>query len=610
LTLLDDGPHHDGSAQYVGTDRPALGDTVPVWLRVPHGYRLDRTWVRSTPDTEPRFDEAKVDRVDAFATWYRADIEIVNPLTRYRWLLGGGNEYAWVNGSGHHDYDVPDSHDFRISTGPGPPSWASDAVVYEIFPDRFARSAAAGARELPPWATPAGWDDPVIYTEPDVAHQVYGGDLDGVVEHLDHVQALGFNTLYLTPFFPAGSIHRYDAATFDRVDPLLGGDEALVRLTAAAHDRGIRVIGDLTTNHSGATHEWFKLARADPTAAEREFYYFRDDGSYLGWYNHPTLPKLRFSPELRRRLLDGPESVVGRWLAAPFSLDGWRIDVANMTGRWTWEDLNLEIARAIRRTMHDVSPDALLIAEHIHDASGDLTGDGWHGAMNYAGFLRPVWSWLRSPDYHWPFLGLPVDVPRLGGGAAFRTMREFHALIPWRSLATSWSLVGSHDTPRIRTVAGTPEMVAVAAGLLFTMLGTPMVFMGDELGGEGVKGEDARRPMPWHRPDRWDRRTFERYRALVQLRVGSAALREGGLRWIAAGEEFLLYVRETSQESLLCLAARGEAARIGASAAQLGLPPNAEAEAVYGSADALRVDADGRVAIPVQGPAFAVWRLR
>ena len=153
--------------------------------------------------------------------------------------------------------------------------------------------------------------------------------------------------------------------------------------------------------------------------------------------------------------------------------------------------------------MREVNPNALLIAENFLDASDDLSGEGWHGAMNYAGFLRPVWSWLRSPDYHEPFLGLP-GLPRLDGGATYQTMLEFQAVNPWRSLATSWSLIGSHDTPRVRTVLGDAETVAVAAGLLFTMPGVPMVFMGDELGGQGVQGEDARRPMPWHRPDTWD----------------------------------------------------------------------------------------------------------
>ena len=100
--------------------------------------------------------------------------------------------------------------------------------MYQVFPDRFARSAAADARELPEWALAAEWDDPVIHEGPGPVTQLYGGDLDGVREHLDHLLDLGVTMLYLTPVFPARSNHRYDAHSFDHVDPLLGGDDALV----------------------------------------------------------------------------------------------------------------------------------------------------------------------------------------------------------------------------------------------------------------------------------------------------------------------------------------------------------------------------------------------
>ena len=139
--------------------------------------------------------------------------------------------------------------------------------MYQVFPDRFARSAAADERPTPEWAIAAEWGDPVDPVMPARSQQFYGGDLDGVTEKLDHLVSLGVDLLYLTPVFPAASNHRYDAASFDRVDPLLGGDEAYIRLIEAAHARGIRVIGDLTSNHSGDTHEWFTAAYGHPGAA-------------------------------------------------------------------------------------------------------------------------------------------------------------------------------------------------------------------------------------------------------------------------------------------------------------------------------------------------------
>lgn len=613
---LSASAHHDGSALYVSTQAPSLDEPVRLRLRVPRGQEPDAVFVRSTPDAEPHYDEAAVAASDEHATWYEASVLVANPIVRYRWLLSGPHgRYGWLNGTGLSEHDVPDAHDFTLSAHPAPPEWAADALVYQVFLDRFARSAAAYGRPLPGWARHADWDDTVIYRMPDVPRQFYGGDLDGVAEHLDHIVGLGFNTIYLTPFFPAPSNHRYDSTSFAHVDPLLGGDEALARLTAAAHARGLRVVGDLTTNHSGVTHEWFTAASAGPDAPERAFYYFRPDGSHLGWYNVPTLPKFRFSPELIERLAGGPESVAARWLAPPYELDGWRIDVANMTGRHDADDHNQAVASALRRTIAATRPGGVLIAEHCHDASADLSGAGWDGAMNYAGFLRPVWAWLRSPGYapspggEQTFLGVPVPIPRLPATALYEAVRGFHAVTPWRALCASWSLVGSHDTPRVRTVLGDAETVGVAAGLLFTMPGTPMVFAGDELGGEGVRGEDSRRPMPWAHPETWDTGTLERYRALAHLRRSSEALRRGGLRWLAVDAEALVYLRESADETLLCLATRGPHDGVRVPAHALGASDGARLPTVYGDADALVVDA-GAVTLPGEGPGFQVWKIR
>ena len=199
--------------------------------------------------------------------WWTVRVPVRNPTLSYRFLVSGRpSPYAWLNGAGLWFRDVPDGADFRLTTAPAPPAWARDAVVYQIFPDRFARSAGAADRPLPPWALPARWDDEWTVSPDTCAQVLYGGDLDGIADHLDHVESLGADTVYLTPVFPGGSTHRYDAATFDHVDPLLGGDEALARLAAACHARGLRLLGDLTTNHTGVGHDWFRAALA-PTGA-------------------------------------------------------------------------------------------------------------------------------------------------------------------------------------------------------------------------------------------------------------------------------------------------------------------------------------------------------
>jgi len=498
---------------------------------------------------------------------------MTNPVMNYRWLLTGGElGYAWLNGMGLVTHEVPDADDFVFSVDSGP-AWHLGSVVYEIFPDRFATTGAGG--DPPEWAVARDWHQRPNGRSPETPYEWFGGDLPGVEAHLDHIERLGANVIYLTPVFPAGSTHRYDATTFEHVDPLLGGDEALTALTRAARVRGMRVVSDLTTNHTGDKHEWF-------TAGERELYLFDDSGDYEAWWGIKTLPKLNWrSPELRRRM----QHVARKWLQPPFELDGWRVDVANMSGRTGATDLNRDVAPTLRRVLGD---DSLLVAEHFHDYRPDFRG--WHGVMNYAGFSRPVWTWLRG-DFELPYFGLPISMPRLGGEASAATMRAFRAGVPWDFTLQSWSILDSHDTARFRTMAGSEERQLVGAGLQMTTPGVPMLFAGDELGMEGEWGEDARRTIQWDEPLP---PLFEQYRRLVALRRSSEALARGGLRYAFVDDDVIAYVRETRGERLLCLASR-------APHEPVRLPLRAE-ETLYGDDP----DDDG---FPADGPSFHVWRL-
>lgn len=256
-------PHHDGSALYVANPAPDPGEDVAVFLRVPRGSDITRAHLCTVIDGERQLFEAVLDRQDERDSWYRADLPMHNPVMGYRWLLDGGpHHYQWYNGSGLHPHDVTDAEDFRLASYPPPPAWGADTVLYQVLPDRFARSGRYGTRTPPAWAIPMGPDDAVAPDGLTRAHQYFGGDLDGVAAHLDHIASLGANTVYLTPFFPGGSSHRYDATTFLQVDPLLGGDTALTRLSEALHARGMRLMGDLTTNHCGVGHDWFRAAAA------------------------------------------------------------------------------------------------------------------------------------------------------------------------------------------------------------------------------------------------------------------------------------------------------------------------------------------------------------
>lgn len=594
-------PHHDGSAAYVSTLDPRLGDEVRLRVRVPVAVGASGVSVRVRPDQEPYAIPAARVATVGDAEWWEVAVRVENPVHPYRFRIDtadGG--VRWLNTRGIHRLDPRDVDDFRLVAGNPPPAWSAAAVMYQAFPDRFARSAAADARELPEWAEPAAWSDPVDPDRTHTAVQFYGGDLDGIRERLDHLAAVGATLLYLTPIFPARSNHRYDALSFDQVDPLLGGDEALIRLVEAAHARGIRVIGDLTTNHCGDAHEWFRAAYGTPGAPESEFFYWlnAEQTEYVSWLGVPTLPKFNWrSAELRRRFIEGPDSVVGRWLQAPFHLDGWRIDVANMTGRYRDDDLNAEVRGIIRRTMTEVNPDTLLLGEFTGDAALDFPGDAWHGAMTYANFTRPVWNWLREPgSAAGGGLHATVGITRDWDGVdAVESHREFAAALPWRVRTRTMNALDTHDIPRFVNDAK-PGTVPVAIGLAMTMPGIPVIWAGDEFGLTGIDGEDSRTPLPWDRVG--DAEVAERialYGRLAGLRAAHPALAEGGLRWLHASADAIAFARETPGETLVVVATRG--------AAELplgveGLAPIVLEGPVSATGDAVRAE----------GACFGVWR--
>jgi alpha-glucosidase len=342
----------------------------------------------------------------------------------------------------------------------------------------------------------------------------------------------------------------------------------------------------LTLNHCGVGHDWFVRALEDAASPERSFFWFdpSERHGYASWLGVKSLPTLDWrSPELRERMA----GVLRRWLDA--GLDGWRIDVANMVGRHRDLDLNHDVARWTRR----VTADALLVAEHGHDFRPDLDGLGWQGVMNYAGFLRPTWWWLRRD-------GIEEDVftdapaPRYTGSEMVSAMGAFRSGVPWEAVLHSWTLLDSHDTARFRSVTDSRAVHLVGLGLMATSPGVPMVFAGDEIGVEGDWGEDARRTMPWGDPERWDAELLAGYRELLALRRSSDALCRGGIRFLHASDDAVVYVRETRRERLLCLAARAAHTSI--------VVPFTRLETLYGE------DAHDGV-LPADGPAFHLWRI-
>jgi alpha-glucosidase len=553
-------PHHDGSEIYVSNIAPEIGEKVIFKIRTPNDYLFEKAMLRIYHDGEPRIFEMKETKKDAIETWYQATVEILNLQNYYRFAFIGKGKYEWLNAKGLFDHDVHSNNDFQLVAITDNPEWIKSSVFYQIFPDRFARSGKVNI--VPDWAHPREWDLLPRGRGKYTGQELYGGDLYGVSEHLDHIMDLGVNGIYFTPLFPARSNHRYDASSFDVIDPILGGNAAFHSLIKTAKKNGIRILGDLTSNHCGAGHQWLVQAKKNKKSKERSYFYWDKSikWGYVGWFGLESLPKLNFSSKaLRTVMYEGKNSIVKKWISPKYGMAGWRIDVGNMTGRQGAENHHTEVMQGIRNAMTQVNPQTWLVAENGDFDASDLNGLGWQGAMNYQGFMRPFWNWInRNPEITGGFQGLPFAMPKITGKQLVASMKEFNSSIPWRSLTASMMLLDSHDTARFRTVVMGDKTAHVAAmTMMLTYPGVPSIFAGDEIGLEGSWGEDARRTINWDDKSGWDSEFFNEVKNLIKIRRTQDALINGGLRWVTVEDDYLVYLRESKKQSILVFISRG-----------------------------------------------------
>ena len=552
-------PHHDGSSLYVSDSAPSIGDVITLKVRVPNSYHFEKGFIRVYEDGEPRSYELKAGKKNDIECWYEVKISVVNVHTVYRFVFVAKDKYDWLNAFGLSSHDVHSNNDFQIVAVPANPEWIKSSVFYQVFPDRFAKSGKS--YKLPDWAHHRDWNELPRGRSKYTGTELYGGDLLGVEQHLDHINDLGVNGIYFTPFFSARSNHRYDASSFDEVDPILGGNKALFSLVKKSNKLGIRIMGDLTSNHCGAGHPWLAKAKTNKKSKERSYFYWDKSvkHGYVGWWGLESLPKLNFnSKALRNEMYKGKNSIVRKWLGSKYGMSGWRIDVGNMTGRLGTDNFHDEVMHGIRKAMDETNPNAWLVAENGDFVASDLNGLGWHGAMNYQGFMRPVWNWLnRNSEIGGGFQGLPFEMPRISGPQLVNSMKQFNASVPWRSVTASMVLLDSHDTARFRTVVnGDVASHLSAMTMVLTYPGVPSIFAGDEIGLEGAWGEDGRRTINWDDRSGWDHQFMGEVKSLISVRKNNDALIDGGLRWIATEGDYIAYLRESKKQSVLVLVSR------------------------------------------------------
>ncbi len=571
-----DSLHHDSSPLYVKLEHQQLNTTVNIRLRADIKAPIEKIYLRTCPDGEQSLTLMHRVNPDSLAgefykktasvcQWWETQVSITMRKFNYRFFIHTNEGSWWFSAAGSHQHTPTDATDFKLLVDFNAPKWINDSVFYQIFPDRFAdgdEKSNVKSGEYLCYNQPViarSWGDVPKPHSKTGGIEFFGGDLVGITKHLDHLTELGINAIYLNPIFTAPSNHKYDTADYLHVDPHLGGNTALIKLRNALNEREMRLMLDIVLNHCGATHPWFTDAQANPSAKTAEFFTFtQHPNNYVSWLGIPSLPKLNYrSQELRNYIYAAPDAIMRHWLRPPFSIDGWRIDVANMMARQGEAQLGHKIGRGIRKAVKAEYPQSYLLGEHFHDGTIHLQGEELDASMNYRGFTFPLLNWLAGFDIDKAFVE-DLNSSPLPTKAFAKQLQNFLAAIPWQIAAQQFNQLGSHDTPRILTLVGKDvEKAKLAATILLTYPGVPCVYYGDEIGLLGARDPDNRRCMEWSKKH-WNQKLYQHYHQLIHLRRASTALCWGGFQILYAEGETFAFLREDEQERIILVARRAK----------------------------------------------------
>jgi cyclomaltodextrinase / maltogenic alpha-amylase / neopullulanase len=424
------------------------------------------------------------------------------------------------------------------------PYWVQDAIFYHIFPDRFANGDTTNdPPNLQKWGSPpTNWG-------------FQGGDLRGILQHLDYLLDLGVNALYLNPIFLASTNHRYNTSDYFQIDPRLGTLADFHALVDALHKNDMRIVLDGVFNHCGRGFFAFTdVLENNERSAYKDWFYIKQfpldayngDGeatNYLGWWNLKSLPKLNAgNPKVREYIF----SVACYWIGQ--GADGWRLDVPNeIDNDGFWEEF--------RHVVKSANRDAYLTGE-IWDVN-----PRWANNTHFDGLLNyPVKDALAA------FLQERENAVQFG-----ERIETIVKAYPRENLFAMFVPLDSHDTERFKTLVGR-DTKKLKLAFLFQMAfpGAPAIYYGDEIGMEGGKDPDNRRAFPW-RESTWDQGLRQWVRQLISLRKRTPSLRRGEYVRLMAEDGNYVFARTLGEQNILiALNASGQEHRTVVSCTSLG----------------------------------------
>ena len=412
------------------------------------------------------------------------------------------------------------------------PEWAANKVVYQIFPSRFAATEPV--------------DKELWYKAPITPMDDLHGNLRGIIEHMDDIQNLGIDVLYMTPIFQSNSCHKYDTTDYYQIDPSFGTTEDLKELVQKAHERGMKVVLDAVYNHTG--REFFAFAdilENGEKSKYRDWYFIDGFPLKSEWGEIPNfkcfgyyggMPKLNLkNPEVEKYITD----VACYWIKE-CDIDGWRLDVGDEISHFFWKNF--------RKAIKAVKKDMLIIGEIWHYAGDFLEGDEWDTVMNYPFYLN--------------LIDLLAD-EKINVSQFVQNLGYLKGRLNKKCYPLMWNLIDSHDTARfLHLCHDNKKKQHLAAAFQLLLPGMPMVYYGDEYAMPGANDPDCRRGMYWDE-EYQDKEMYNWYKKLMQIRKAHACIVEGEMIETITNDDddTIVMIRKNGEETIAMLFNCGNSAK-------------------------------------------------
>ena len=457
---------------------------------------------------------------EAALYWYSFRIDRADGTCMYY-----GAKQGSTGGEGIMYFGNPPSFQITCHKERKLPEWYRNAVVYQIFPDRFCKLDYKGNKQL------NDWDDNKSLTR----HSFYGGNLKGAMSKLEYLKDLGITGIYFTPLVTSTENHKYNISDYEHIDPDFGDNEYFRKLVEKAHSLGIKVMIDAVFNHSGrGFFAWQDVVKNGKNSKYYDWYFVKKDnfsfdgntkdGRYYSFAFVDEMPKLDTSnPEV----MDYFTKVCKDWIEM-WNIDGIRFDVGN--------EISHAFIKKLHRELKAVKPDLFLLGEIWMDSTPYLLGDEYDSVMNYP-FMQSLSNFfvdetLSSDDFMY-------------------MMNYCYSLYMKQVNQVVFNFLDSHDVDRAITRCGSYDKLIQQLSVLVTMPGSPCIYYGTEIALEGKNDPDNRRPMPWKDIENkvYDK-TISTVKSLISLRKQHKACESQNIPWHSEDGRFIKYEKHSADEVL------------------------------------------------------------